>query len=56
MDKFDIAARVRELNSASEAYYNSDNPIMSDYEFDCKYDEYTICLSDMRSFYKNYQG
>lgn len=39
MDKFDIAARVRELNSASEAYYNSDNPIMSDYEFDCKYDE-----------------
>lgn len=39
MDKFDIAARVRELNIASEAYYNSDNPIMSDYEFDCKYDE-----------------
>lgn len=39
MDKFDIAARVRELNRASEAYYNSDNPIMSDYEFDCKYDE-----------------
>ena len=39
MNKFDIAVRVRELNSASEAYYNSDNPIMSDYEFDCKYDE-----------------
>ena len=29
MNKFDIAARVRELNRASEAYYNTGQPIMS---------------------------
>lgn len=39
MKKIDVVKRVRELNAASEAYYNSDNPIMSDYEFDCKFDE-----------------
>ena len=39
MEKIDIVKRVKELNTASEAYYNSDNPIMSDYEFDCKFDE-----------------
>ena len=39
MDKFDIAARVRELNRASEAYYNTGQPIMSDYEFDQKLEE-----------------
>lgn len=39
MEKIDIAKRVRELNATSEAYYNSDQPIMSDYEFDCKLDE-----------------
>lgn len=39
MEKIDIAKRVRELNAKSEAYYNSDQPIMSDYEFDCKLDE-----------------
>lgn len=39
MNKFDIAARVRELNSASEAYYNTGKPIMSDYEFDQKLEE-----------------
>ena len=39
MNKFDIAARVRELNSASEAYYNTGQPIMSDYEFDQKLEE-----------------
>lgn len=39
MEKIDIVKRVRELNAASEAYYNSDKPIMSDYEFDCKFDE-----------------
>lgn len=39
MDKFDIAARVRELNKASEAYYNTGQPIMSDCEFDNKLEE-----------------
>ena len=39
MNKFDIAARVRELNRASEAYYNTGQPIMSDYEFDQKIEE-----------------
>ena len=39
MDKFDIAARVRELNKASYEYYNSGQPIMSDAEFDNKLEE-----------------
>lgn len=39
MDKFEIAARVRELNIASEAYYNTGQPIMSDAEFDNKLEE-----------------
>ena len=39
MDKFNIAARVKLLNEASDAYYNTDNPIMSDYEFDEKLEE-----------------
>ena len=39
MDKFEIAARVRELNIASEAYYNTGQPIMSDAEFDGKLEE-----------------
>lgn len=39
MNKFDIATRVRELNRASEAYYNTGQPIMSDYEFDIKIEE-----------------
>lgn len=39
MDKFDITARVRELNRASKAYYNTGQPIMSDYEFDQKLEE-----------------
>lgn len=36
MKKNDIAARVRKLNEASEAYYNTGSPIMSDAEFDMK--------------------
>lgn len=39
MDKFDIAVRVRELNKASKAYYNTGQPIMSDAEFDQKLEE-----------------
>ena len=39
MDKNTIVARVRELNRASEAYYNTGQPIMSDLEFDCKFRE-----------------
>lgn len=39
MDKSDIAERVKLLNKASDAYYNKNSPIMSDYEFDCKFDE-----------------
>lgn len=39
MDMNNIAARVRELNRASEAYYNTEQPIMSDAEFDNKLEE-----------------
>lgn len=39
MDKFDIAGRVKELNEASNAYYNIGQSIMSDYEFDKKLEE-----------------
>lgn len=39
MEKIDITARVRELNKASEAYYNTGQPIMSDCEFDNKLEE-----------------
>lgn len=39
MDKNTIAARVEELNKASEAYYNTGQPIMSDAEFDNKFEE-----------------
>lgn len=39
MNRFDIATRVKELNKASEAYYNTGQPIMSDAEFDNKLEE-----------------
>lgn len=39
MEKIDIVKRVKELNVASEAYYNTGNPIMSDAEFDAKLEE-----------------
>lgn len=39
MNKFDITSRVEELNKASEAYYNTGQPIMSDTEFDNKLEE-----------------
>lgn len=39
MDKANITARVKELNKASAAYYNTGQPIMSDLEFDEKLEE-----------------
>lgn len=39
MTKNDIRKRVEELIVASEAYYNTGNPIMSDAEFDLKLNE-----------------
>jgi DNA ligase (NAD+) len=36
MNKEQLVNRVKELNEASEAYYNTGNPIMSDAEFDTK--------------------
>lgn len=39
MDKIDIIERIRELNTASEAYYNTGYPIMSDAEYDKKLEE-----------------
>lgn len=39
MNRFDIVARVKELNKASAAYYNTGQPIMSDAEFDGKLEE-----------------
>ncbi len=41
MDKNTMAARVKLLNEASEAYYNTGQPIMSDTEFDNKLEELT---------------
>lgn len=38
MNKIDAAALITELNKASDAYYNSESPIMSDAEFDYKMD------------------
>lgn len=39
MNRLDIVTRVRELNKASSAYYNTGQPIMSDVEFDNKLEE-----------------
>lgn len=39
MNRVNIAVRVNELNNASEAYYNTGQPIMSDAEFDNKLEE-----------------
>lgn len=38
MDKSEATALIKELNKASEAYYNTGHPIMSDYDFDKKID------------------
>ncbi len=39
MNRNQIIDRVNELNKASEAYYNTGQPIMSDAEFDNKFEE-----------------
>lgn len=39
MDKNTIETRVEELNKASEAYYNTGQPVISDAEFDNKLEE-----------------
>ena len=39
MTKNQIIDRVKELNKASAAYYNTGQPIMSDVEFDNKLEE-----------------
>lgn len=38
MDKSEATSLIKELNKASEAYYNTGHPIMSDYDFDKKID------------------
>ena len=38
MNKIDATTLITELNKASDAYYNSESPIMSDAEFDYKMD------------------
>ena len=38
MDKSEATALIKELNKASESYYNTGHPIMSDYDFDKKID------------------
>ena len=39
MNKSDIAERIKLLNVASDTYYNTGQPIMSDAEFDNKLEE-----------------
>ena len=39
MNRNQIIDRVKELNKASAAYYNTGQPIMSDVEFDNKLEE-----------------
>ncbi len=39
MENFDVEKRIYELNKASDAYYNTGQPIMSDVEFDKKLEE-----------------
>ena len=43
-----IRSLVNELNEASDAYYNSGNPIMSDLEFDIRFKELQRLEEEMR--------
>ena len=44
MTKNQIIDRVKELNKASAAYYNTGQPIMSDYEFLWSIAGATMCM------------
>ena len=53
-----IRSLVNELNEASDAYYNSGNPIMSDLEFDIRFkelqrleEEYSDCFDEFEDGY-----